>query len=343
MYRIGLADIWLVYRLQRKGVRLDVRSAVLEPASPFRLVLPALLSPWHTRVVTIPLRRRDQGRRQSGFLQLRWRSSLPAMDLLYIAPSLEHAPGVTWFWKHLLQRGAEVAGAAGAQRLFAHVPAERHAEIEVLRQSGFALYAQDRLFRLDPPWPRDEGTTVPRHWTPQFDVDTHGVEQLYRAITPAVVQQAEAMGSNGDGAVAGSWWGETREGCYVVRPGPGEVLGYLRLTRGQRGHWLKIVLHPELSDRADALVCEALSLMRTWPQRPIFCDVREYEGYVGEGLQQQGFRPVMTRRLLVRHTTVPVRVPERQRVRVLNGSREHAPTMSVEQMPSSYPFANDKP
>ncbi len=342
MYRIGLADLWLVYRLQRRGVRLDVRSAVLEPASPLRLVLPALLSPWHTRVVTIPLRRRDQGRRQHGFLQLRWRSTLPAMDVLYIAPSLEHAPGVTWFWKHLLQHGAEVAGAAGAQRIFAHVPAERLAEIEVLRQSGFALYAQDRLYRLDPPWPSDEKAIVPRHWTPQFDADTHGVGQLYRAITPAVVQQAEAMGSNGDTPTYSGWWGETREGCYVVRQTPGEVLGYLRLTRGQRGHWLKIVLHPELSDRAEALVREALSLMRDWPQRPIFCDVREYEGYVGEGLQQHGFRPVMTRRLLVRHTTKPVRVSERQRVRVLNGARERAPTMSAEQVPPTYPFANDK-
>ncbi len=314
MHQLGLRDLWVIYRLQKCGVRLDIRSAVLEPDAPLLLSLTHGLLPRQGRVVTVVLRRNDHrhGQQRAGFVQLHWRSGLPVMDVLFIAPSLENQSGATWLWKHLLHESTQVAGQLGAQRLFTHLPESNHAAVEVFRQAGFALYAQDRLYRLDPDdrWPDPPEA---RLWSPQRPHDSRGVEQLYHAITPAVVQQAEAIGNGRDNGerTPVAWWGSAREGCYVLRQ-DGQVAGYLRLTPGKRGHWLKMVLHPEVSTLRERLLHEALSLMEKWPRRPIFSDVREYEGYLADSLERFGFRHVMTRQLLVRHTTAAVKVSEPQ-------------------------------
>lgn len=334
MHHLSVHDLWVIYRLQTCGVRLDIRSAVLEPESPLLLSLAHGLLPRQGRVVTVVLRRNDHGHQQKGFVQLHRRSSLPVMDVLFIAPSLESRSGAIWLWKHLLHEGALVAGQLGAQRVFAHLPESEHAAVEVFRQAGFALYAQDRLYRLDPPeqWPEPPESLL---WSPQRPRDSWGIEQLYYAITPAVVQQAEAVGtgqSNGERTPV-AWWGSAREGCYVFRQDE-EVTGYLRLTPGKRGHWLKMVLHPEASPWREQLLREALWLVRKWPRRPIFSDVRDYEGYLADSLKRLGFRHVMTRQLLVRHTTAPIRVAESQWEMARQAATERATPISSHIVPA---------
>ncbi|MDQ7030967.1 MAG: hypothetical protein Q9O62_14965 [Ardenticatenia bacterium] len=258
-------------------------------------------------MLTVVLRRQTQ----RGFVQFHWRSGLPAVDVLFIAPSLENRSGATWLWKHLLHKGAHVAGRLGAHRIFAHLPADDHAAVEVFRQAGFALYTQDRLYRLEASSLRPVRT--PTLWAPQAPEDRWGIERLYHNITPAVVQQAEALhnGRNGPGRAPTGRWGAMHGGCYVLRRGR-EVVGYLRLTQGRRGHWLKMVLHPDVGHLRALLLHEAIGLLARWPKRPVFCDVREYEGYLADSLEACGFRHVMTRQLLVRHTTAPVPVKEIQ-------------------------------
>jgi hypothetical protein len=90
---------------------------------------------------------------------------------------------------------------------------------------------------------------------------------------------------------------------------------------------LKLVLHPEISHQGETLLKEAMSFLADLPRRPVFCDVREYEGYLADGLERCGFRRVMTRLLLVRHTTVPIREPVRRLVPALDV--ETAPTVST--------------
>lgn len=332
MHRLSLADLWTVYRLQRSGIRLDVRGAVVEPDPPLYLAVRDELLPWRQQVKTVVVRRGDRERRQAGFVQLHRRSSQPAMDIVFIAPSLDRGAGVAWLWKHLLNDAVKVAGMANAQRVYAHVPASRHAEVEVLRQAGFALYAQDQLYRMNVPahWPDRPDTPT---WQPQTTVDDWGLARLYHAITPAVVQQAETIGSTTDGqnGSAVHCWGENRNGCYVIRIGE-TIRGYLRLTPGKRGHWLKMVLHPEISDQGERLLHEALGLMNGWPKQPVFSDVREYEGYLTDALERCGFRHVMTRRLLVHHTTVRVPAVEQKWTKLIEQSPTQAPTVSSNQI-----------
>lgn len=329
MRRLSGHDLWTVYRLQRRGVRLDVKGTVVRPAAPLYLALASMLPVPQRRVETVVLRRRERGRREAGFVQARWRTGQPVLDVTFMAPSLDVQRGAAWLWQSLLQELVRVGGEQGAQRIFTHLPESRPAEVEVMRQAGFALYGQDRLYRYTPPATGEIGSVgqAPAHWEAQRPSDEWGLQKLYNEITPAVVQQAENWGpiGNGSGSHVGCW-GEPRRGSYVLRV-EDEIYGYLRITPGERGHWLKLVLHPEMSQHGEALLKEAMTYLRNLPRRAVFCDVREYEGYLADSLERCGFQRVMTRLLLVRHTTVPIREPVRRLIPALEV--ETAPTVST--------------
>ncbi|MDQ4075898.1 MAG: hypothetical protein M3220_06575 [Chloroflexota bacterium] len=317
-------DLWTIYRFQNQGVRLDLKSALLRPSSPMYLATARSLPGfglWSGRVLTVTVR--EQG--HSGFVQARWRSSMPALDLLFIAPALGARRGATWIWHHLLHELVRKGGERDVQRLFAHLPEHRHAEVEVMRQAGFAIYAQDRLYCLKHLPNSLNGTEI--LWEPHEAVDDWGLNRLYHALTPLVVQQAEGVLRRKSSNDYGGWWGSSRRGCYVLRgESVGEVRGYLRLTKGEHGHWLKLVLHPDLALSSFQLLQQALQLIADWSPLPVYCDVRDYEGFITEGLDRCGFEQVMTRVLLVRHTTASVRIKAARRVRALEASAETAPT-----------------
>lgn len=316
-------DLWTVYRLQSLGVRLDLKGALLRPSTPLYEAtargLPGF-GLWAGRVHTVALTLRGQ----RGFIQARQRSESPALDLLFIAPALDRRPGAAWLWQDLLHELVRVGGAAGIQRLFAHLPAERHAEVEVMRQAGFSIYAQDYLYRLERVRQVDAG---PTHWVPRKSIDDWGLQRLYHAVTPAVVKQAEhRMDLTRLEGQRASWWGSGKKGSYVLRgESAGDVLGWLRLTRGERAHWLKLVLHPERASEAIPRLKEALSILSTWRALPVYCDVRDYEGFLNSALDDCGFERIMRRVLLVRQTTSHVRA-EVPRLKPIEVTAETAPT-----------------
>lgn len=319
----ALQDLWTIYALQGQGVKLDLKGGLLRPASPFYHATARSLPGfglWSGRVLTVVLR--EQGR--AGFVQARWRSGAPALDLTFIAPSLDVRQGAAWLWQRLVQELAHVGATHRAQRLFAHLPEHHHAEIEVMRQSGFAIFGQDRLYSVAS-LPR-----VPKPptllWREREPIDDWGLTRLYLALTPQVTQQAESLTQDGSSGYAG-WWGGPRHGGYVLRgETAGDILGYLRVTRGEYAHWLKLVLHPERARHGTPLLEQGLSLMSDWPARPVYCDVRDYEGFLDDTLAGGGFKRLMTRMLLVRHTTANVRVKAVHLRPVLESSPETAPT-----------------
>jgi hypothetical protein len=107
-----------------------------------------------------------------------------------------------------------------------------------------------------------------------------------------------------------------------------EIVGYLRLIGGRKGHWLKVLLHHDAQDRADEFLRWGLALLANYPPRPIYCSVRSYEAGLSWALTRVGFQPDVTLFLLVKHTTVWTREPERRRVPVLERGVEAAPTAS---------------
>jgi hypothetical protein len=325
MTQLSVGSLWTIYQARHQGVRLDLKGAVVRPDSPLWLALRGIFPSRHARVETVAMQRKERERTISGFIQARWRTGQPVLDLVYIAPSLESQPGAAWLWQSLLHELVRVTGAQGGQRLFTHLSENRHGEVEVMRQAGFSLYCQDRLYRLKTPLML--GRSQPHFWQPRCDQDEWGLMRLYNSITPAVVQQAESWGHNGNGSQSyTTLWGGSRHRTHVLRgTSAGEIMGFLRITPGERGHWLKIVLHPDVSHQADALLKEALGFLQQLPRRPIYCDVREYEGYLTGSLERADFDRLMARLLLVRHITVAVREVVRRPIPALDV--ETAPTV----------------
>ena len=316
-----MRDFLTIYRLQRQGVRLDLKGSLLYPTSPiYDATASSLPGFWSDRVLTVVIR--EQGR--SGFVQARWRGVLPVLDLLFIAPSLDTRHGTTWLWQRLVHELVNVGAQSGAQRLFTQLPEKHHAEIEVMRQSGFAIYGQDRLYRLDKlPLLVKSGK---RRWQVRRSLDDWGLKRLYLALTPDVVQQAESVKLNGRNSYVGWCYNRHRKSFVLRGKLEGEVFAYLSLTRGKLAHWLKLVVHPERVNQSSVLLEQALYMMRTWPEHPIYCDVRDYEGFLPDALERVGFTRMMTRTLLVRHITANIRVKATQRRLLLEAAPETAPS-----------------
>ena len=316
-----MRDMLIIYRLQKQGISLDLKGSLLYPASPFyHATTNNLVCLWSGRVLTMAMR--TQGR--SGFVQARWRGKLPVLDLLFIAPTLDARHGTTWLWQHMVQELVNVGGEQGGQRLFTQLPENRHAEIEVMRQSGFAIYGQDRLYYLE----HLPALAKPKEWLWQRkkSVDEWGLQRLYFALTPDVFQQAESLKRDNRTSYVGSY-GQQGDQHFVLRGElSGEVLGYLSLTHGKLAHWLKLVVHPERVHQSSALLEQALYLMRNWTPQPIYCDVRDYEGFLPDALERVGFTREMTRTLLVRQTLANIRVKINPRRPLLEATPETAPT-----------------
>lgn len=318
----SLSDFWVIYRLQRQGTHFDLKGSLLYPASPMYHATARSLPSfglWPGRVLTVV--HREQGK--AGFLQARWRSKWPVLDLLFIAPALGVPPGTAWLWFSLVQELVHLSAEHNAQRIFAQLPDNRHAETEIMRQSGFSTYGQDRVYCLEtlPSFTESQES----FWRERAQIDDWGLTRLYSFLTPPVVQQAESMNHNGDHRYVG-WWSSPRHQEYVLRGATeGEVHGYLSLTRGEDAHWLKLVLHPGRADQSTLLLEQALAMIRHWPARPIYCDVRDYEGYITGVLERAGFEHLMTRMLLVRHITNYVRVKRPISRTILDVAPEAAP------------------
>jgi hypothetical protein len=90
---------------------------------------------------------------------------------------------------------------------------------------------------------------------------------------------------------------------FVLRGGSGDELqAALVVCSGSRGHWLRLLVHPDARDVAGDLVAYALSVVDANPGHPVYCNVRQYEGGIRAALEAAGFEPHTTRTLTVKHT-----------------------------------------
>ncbi|MFQ6058771.1 MAG: hypothetical protein ACE5MB_07845 [Anaerolineae bacterium] len=327
-------DILLIRKLQRQGTQLDMERAVIQPYSPLAAALAAYLPFNDIGAATYVLDSVEKGRRVRGFAQVRGRRGRMESDVVYMAPALT-SDEVAVAWQRLLIHLCQVEGEQGVQRLFAKLPEEAEEEIEVFRRVGFGVYTQEHVFRLDrPPAPLPPGEAIPLR--PQRADDAWGLDRLYHQAAPRLVQQTE--GSWESSPVA--WWRGRRDERYVWEA-EGEIKGYLRLIGGQRGHWLKALLHHEAQARADEFLRWGLALLADYPSRPVYCTVRGYEAGLQWALKRVGFQPHANLFLLVKHTTAWAREPERRRVPALERGVEAAPTASQAEMEAQGPIPRE--
>jgi len=247
------------------------------------------------------------------------RPGRPEYVVVFIAPPLNAGNGAHAIWQRLLTHLCVKAGELGGQRLYAGLPSEGE-EYQIFRHVGFTAYAQEEVFEWVAKSSRiGEVESLPLRR--QRSRDSWGLQQLYATVTPRAVQNAE-------GSAQAQWdlsrrgWGVYPQRRGYVWESHGEIWAALQIRSSRAGHWLRLLLHPDALDQADALVAAALSRVRCGPGQKLYCAVRTYEAGIQAALTAWGFRPVGSQTLVVKHTTVWAREPAAQLVPALEGHTE---------------------
>jgi len=315
------------------GLQLDLCGSVLSPTSPLVAALRGILLPGYGNYIATTVVDDHAGEHYlHGFAQARSRPGAPEQDITFVAPCLSSGNGVIWTWQRLLNQICSLGRERGIQRIFVQIAEEHLAEIEVFRQAGFSIYAKDQVLHLQNAnaLPQSTIATTDLQWREMRPPDLWALQKLNSLITPAIVQHAE-------GTVAGAIGQDSRETMtastasnVVLVSGSQEILGHLFLRKGRRGDWLKIIMHPDVCDRADSLLSQGIAALGTMRSaRPVYCDVREYEGYVIGALERMGFQPLVSRALMVRSMTVSIREPRHVVVPHMERQAEQIPTAST--------------
>jgi hypothetical protein len=308
-------DSLRVYRLQRKGVSLDLQRQLTQPTAPLWEAWLAFVTQQAMGQPTYVVFDLHQG---EGFIQMRYRPHQAAADITFLAPPLGDGGRAEAIWAHLLDcAGIEAAG-RGIQRVFASLP-QSSGETDLFHQAGFLFYAQEDIYRLELPVSVD-GEEVPGLRAQRAE-DWPAVQKLCVAITPQRVRQAEG----GILITAG-----TQSHCrrYVLPAENGdELVAALSLLDGSRGSWLRLLVHPDSRQVAGRLIAWGLSNLKGQMHHPVFCNVRQYESGVRGALEAVGFEPYATRALMVKHTVAWTKSPAQELAAALK---------SVEPVPPAY-------
>jgi len=299
---------------KKEGVLIDAERALTRSYSPLRAALTSYLPPPHDSNVYTCILDAAKGR-ISGFAQIQWRPDAPSAKVIYLAPSLTETDEAPSIWRRLLAYLCVKAGERGIQCLLASLP-EEGPEAEIFQQVGFSPYAQEEILRLERiPSPQCPSEMALRR---QRAADGWNLRRLCLAATPTAVQRAE--GNSGD------WLGRPGGKGYVLEE-DGELVGYLCITEGERGYWLRVLLHPQAHERAMELVEQTLALLANLPPRPIYCGLRSYQGWLSEPLQEKGFRPFAHRLAVAKRIAVYAREPATRPIPALQRKAEALTTM----------------
>jgi len=317
----------LVARLQREGVLLDLESGLTSPRSPLATAVASWLPLARTGASTYIVNHREENGRQLGLAQMRRRPGYLEHVVVFIAPALTSGNGTHAIWQRLLTHLCVKAGEQGGQRLYAGLPTDGE-EYQIFRHVGFTAYAQEDVFELiRVPTDMEEADALPVRR--QRSRDSWGLQQLYATVTPRAVQNAEGSAQAQWELGRQGWWGSYPHRRGYVWESRGEIWAAFQIRSSRAGHWLRMLLHPEVLDQADGLAAAALSRVRRVPGQKVYCAVRTYEAGIPSALAVCGFQLVRSQTLAVKHTTVWAREPAPQPVHALEGHAESATPSAV--------------
>ncbi|MFM9106036.1 MAG: hypothetical protein ACKOWF_04980 [Chloroflexota bacterium] len=205
-------------------------------------------------------------------------------------------------WERMLDYAARQAGLRGVRTLYARLPWIVGAG-EALARCGWSPYASETVFQCPDARGRGRSPLRPR---PQEPADTWAIHQLYAAVTPRAVQQAEALTSR-------RWElprSAPRRGpslAGLVFEADGAVIAYTLVLRGDRSRSVELLVHPDHRDAAADVVDGTLIALGTRGSRRTWWTIRGYQSELAGPLQQCGFAAAFEQDLLVRYTTATVR------------------------------------
>jgi hypothetical protein len=313
-----IQDASLVSALQAKGTYLDLRRAVLWPHD---LLSEAMKVYWpfsRQSVHTLVMRETINSSQLSGFVQYLESHNAPEADIVFCTPAIDAGDpsrGSQLIWQKLLGQLVVRVGERGFQRVYARV-VDGAPELEVFWQLGFSAYARERVYLRSGP-SGAANSERPKLWKPQRSRDIWGIGQLYTAVTPKLVQQAENLPRSDYLTPYRDGFGRGVDRRYVWADGS-EPSASLRLIRGRAGCWLKLITHPRVFERVDELLTDALRLVPADVQQT-YVSVREYQSELEGAILAARFAWIATEMLMVKHTTVLVKQRVLKKIAAMEG------------------------
>jgi hypothetical protein len=193
-------------------------------------------------------------------------------------------------------------GQRGAFHLLAEAE-EGSQAFYALHQSGFAIYARQRIWRLEG---EPQGQAEPAAWRVCAPQDTLRVRSLYSDLVPGLVQQVEPLPR------------ERLRGMVCIQQG--EIAAYVELRYGPAGIWAQPFVHPDAQDISGRLV----HLLQTLPNRRgrmVYLCVRSYQSWLEPAIQELGAQPGQSQAVMVRHLAVSRKAVQTRPLPAMNGTR----------------------
>lgn len=319
-----LRDLYLVGQPKDYVVLCPIET-LTRPQVPLWTALTSLLPLTDEQSLTLVLDERGrQGERFQGYIQARQSLSRKTVYIQRLMPAIKADKDAAMIWARLINHTVTVAAQRGIQRVFS-CAVEGSPEMAALASAGMNQYVREDIYRLAPD--THPQVVAPPGIRPEQNIDQWNIGQLYRQVTPRLVQQAESPTDEitGDRLCSPMGWGHGEGFCLEDRQG---IAGYGYLRAGRIGHWLSILVHPRAVERTGDLIDYGLALLNYYPPYPVYCGVREYQGGVRVPLAQRGFALFTSQCLLVRHILVRVQEAVRGLVSALE-KRVEAPTTTV--------------
>ncbi len=205
-------------------------------------------------------------------------------------------------------------GQFGVYHILADVD-ESNQVFQLLHRAGFAIYARQRIWRLDG---EPDGDTNTAAWRASRSLDTIGVRSLYCNVVPGFVQQVEPLPQKGLKGVV----------SYLN----GELQAYVELKYGRNGIWIHPFVHPD----AQGFSRQLGNLLHDLPGRrgrPLFICVRSYQSWLETSVAAMGAQPGPQLAVMVRHLAVTRRLNQALPIPAINGKRPEptAPILRMEE------------
>jgi hypothetical protein len=185
----------------------------------------------------------------------------------------------------LLENLAVHSGERGALRLLAEVDEETLA-FEMLRQSSFAIYSRQRIWRMNASAKDEKPANM---WRMANSPDLIAIRSLYNNLVPGLVQQVEPY--------------STRNPQGLIYYQDGELLAYVEVKYGHQGIWAQPFVHPDAEDVALCL----FNLMQNLPyrgSRPVYICIRSYQSWLESAIQELEAEPGPRQSVVVKHLAV---------------------------------------
>lgn len=230
--------------------------------------------------------------------------------LSYLAPqeALEQ-PELTALTEYIVSQ----MGQLGVFHILAEVD-ESYQAFQLFHRVGFAIYARQRIWRLDG---EPTGETNEVAWRASRSRDTIGIRSLYCNVVPGLVQQVEPLPQKN---IKG-----------VVYYQNGELQAFVELKYGRNGIWVQPFVHPD----AQGFDRHLVNLLHNMPgrrDRPLFICVRSYQSWLESAVEALGGQPGPQQAVMVRHLAITRRVNQTIPLPAINGKRPEptAPIMRLE-------------